>query len=407
MIGNACTVPRYPKKYIQKWRKECNLPRLHSFLLAGKMNPRVLDIIEIIDTIAPFQLAEEWDNVGLQVGDPSATVSRIMVSLDAGDEAIDAAVAGQCQLLLTHHPLIFRPLKTISLADPSGALIGKALRNSLSIVSLHTNYDIAEGGVNDLLADKLGVVSTVPLSVTYRDALVKLAVFVPKGYEEKVSQALFQFTGSIGTYSDCSFRVEGVGTFTPHDGASPFIGTIGMREYAEETRIEVLLRKVDVDQALAALTSVHPYEEPAVDLYPLMNEGVRKGLGRIGTLKQPLSLDQFVFRIKEEFAVEGLRFVGDGDRMLEKVALCGGSGSSLLREAYSQGADVLVTGDVKYHDALEAQTLGVELVDLGHFASEIPMVEGLLSRLESELRVRGFVAELMACTGEKDPFRYR
>ena len=371
------------------------------------MNPRVSDIIEIIDSIAPFQLAEEWDNAGLQVGDPSAPVSRVMVSLDAGVEAIDAAVAEQCQLLLTHHPLIFRPLKTLSLADPSGALIGKALRNSLSIISLHTNFDIAEGGINDLLADRLGVVAAAPLSVTSSDALVKLAVFVPKGYEEKVSQALFQFSGSIGNYSDCSFRVEGTGTFTPHDGAAPFIGTIGTREYAEETRIEVLLRKADVERALAALLAAHPYEEPAVDLYPLLNNGVRKGLGRIGSLIQPLSLERFVSRIKEEFAVEGLRFVGDGDRMLGKVALCGGSGSSLLREAYSQGADVLVTGDVKYHEAREAETLGMALVDLGHFASEIPMVEGLVSRLESELCARGFVAELMACTGEKDPFRYR
>jgi dinuclear metal center YbgI/SA1388 family protein len=380
---------------------------LHSFLLAGKMNPRVLDIIEIIDTIAPFQLAEEWDNVGLQVGDPSAQVSRIMVSLDAGDEAIDAAIAAQCQLLLTHHPLFFRPLQTISLADPSGARIGRALRNSLSIVSLHTNFDIAEGGVNDLLAARLEVLSTVPLSVTDTESLVKLAVFVPKGYEEEVSQALFQFSGNIGKYSECSFQVEGTGTFKPHEGAAPFIGTVGTREYTEETRVEVLLRKADVEQALAALTSVHPYEEPAVDLYPLMNIGARKGLGRIGVLKQPLSLEQFVSRIKEEFAVEGLRFVGDGNRILGKVALCGGSGSSLLREAYSRGADVLVTGDVKYHDAHEALALGVALVDLGHFASEIPMVEGLVSRLESELRARKFVAELMVCSGEKDPFRYR
>jgi len=380
---------------------------LHSFLLAGNMKPRVLDIIEIIDTIAPFRLAEEWDNVGLQVGDPAAPVSRIMVSLDPGDEAIEAAVAAQCQLLLTHHPLIFRPLQTIDFADPSGALIGKALRNSLSIVSLHTNYDIAEGGVNDLLAARLGVVSTVPLSVTDIESLVKLAVFVPKGYEEKVSQALFRFSDILGNYSECSFRVEGQGTFTPLDGAAPFIGSIGIREYVEETRIEVLLRKVDVEPALAELKSVHPYEEPAVDLYPLLNNGSRKGLGRIGTLKEPLTLELFVSRIKEEFAVEGLRYVGDGSRMLERVALCGGSGSSLLRDAHAQGADVLVTGDVKYHDAHEALALGVALVDLGHFASELPMVEGLVSRLKSELRARDFVAELLVCTGEKDPFRYR
>ncbi len=371
------------------------------------MNPRVSDIIEIINDIAPFQLAEEWDNVGLQVGDPSAPVSRIMVSLDACAEALDAAVAEQCHLLLTHHPLMFRPLQTISLADPTGALIGKALRNSLSIVSLHTNFDITEGGVNDLLADRLGIVATAPLSITHTDALVKLAVFVPKGYEEQVAQALFPFSGFIGNYSECSFQVEGTGTFKPHEGAAPFIGAIGKREYAEETRIEVLLRKADVDRALAALSAAHPYEEPAVDFYPLLNEGARAGLGRIGELTQPLSLERFVSRIKEEFAVEGIRFVGEGDRILGKVALCGGSGSSLLREAHSQGADVLVTGDVKYHEACDARMLGLALVDLGHFASEIPMVEGLISRLESELRARGFVAELMACTVEKDPFRYR
>ncbi|MDD2320025.1 MAG: Nif3-like dinuclear metal center hexameric protein [Geobacteraceae bacterium] len=371
------------------------------------MNPRVSDIIEIIDAIAPFRLAEEWDNVGLQVGDPAAPASRIMVSLDACAEALDAAVAAQCHLLLTHHPLIFRPVQSISLADPSGALIGKAFRNSISIVSLHTNFDSAEGGVNDLLAERLGVVATAPLSVTHAETLVKLAVFVPKGFEEQVAQALFQFSGFIGNYSECSFQAAGTGTFKPLEGASPFLGVIGTREYAEETRIEVLLRRADMDRALAALSAAHPYEEPAVDLYPLLNDGVRAGLGRIGDLKQPLSLEQFVSRIKEEFAVEGIRFVGEGNRLLGKVALCGGSGSSLLREAHAQGADVLVTGDVKYHEAREAQTLGLALVDLGHFASEIPMVEGLVSRLESELRARGFVAELMACTVEKDPFRYR
>lgn len=371
------------------------------------MTPRVSEIIEIINSIAPFALAEEWDNVGLQVGDPSAPVSRVMVSLDPCEEAIDAAIAERCQLLLTHHPLIFRPLQSINFADPSGALIGKALRNSLSIVSLHTNFDSAKGGVNDLLAERLGVVSTAALVVTHTGTLVKLAVFVPKGYEEQVSRALFRFSGFIGNYSECSFRVEGTGTFTPHDGASPFIGSVGNREYVEETRIEVLLREEDVRQVLAALSAAHPYEEPAIDLYPLLNKGEQAGLGRIGELDEPLSLEQFVLRIKKEFSVEGLRFVGDPGRELRKVALCGGSGSSLLREAWCQGADVLVTGDLKYHEAQEARMLGLALIDLGHFPSEISMVEGLAWRLESELRPRGIVADILTCTAEKDPFRYR
>jgi dinuclear metal center YbgI/SA1388 family protein len=371
------------------------------------MTPRISDIIEIIDSIAPFSCAEEWDNVGLQVGDPSASAEKIMVSLDAGREAIDSAVAGRCQLLLTHHPLMLRPLKKIDLSEPFGALIGKALRNSLSIISLHTNYDIAIGGVNDLLAERLGVIDATPLSVTRFDELIKLAVFVPKGHEERVMQALFQFSGSIGNYSECSFQTGGTGTFKPLSGAAPFIGSIDTREYAEETRIEVLLRSQDADAACAALSAVHPYEEPAVDLYPLMNKGKREGLGRIGVLPKAVSLERLATGLKEEFSMEGVRYIGEGSRIVKGIALCGGSGSSLLRDAHRQGADVLVTGDVKYHDAREAEMLGLGIIDLGHFASEVLMVNGLTARMEKELHARGLTAELVACAEERDPYRYR
>lgn len=389
------------------WRKECKLPGLHSFLLLGNMTPKVSDIIEIINSIAPFRHAEDWDNVGLQLGDPSAPVSRIMVSLDAVGETVDAAIAANCQLLASHHPLIFNPLRKIDLLEPSGSAIGRALRHSLNIVSLHTNFDSVQGGMNDLLAEKLGVVSTEPLSVTRVDELVKLAVFVPKGYEEQVMQALFRFSGFIGNYSDCSFQTSGTGTFKPLPGARPFIGSVGTREYADETRIEVLLRRDDLDDAVSALTAAHPYEEPAMDLYPLLNQGRAEGFGRIGLLESPRSLEQFALLMKSTFAVEGIRFVGDADRIVRRVALCGGSGSSFLREAGRRGADVLVTGDVKFHEAREAEGLGLALIDLGHFASEIIMVEGLVARLGTGLRARGCVAELVACKVERDPFRYR
>lgn len=371
------------------------------------MTPRISDIIEIIDRIAPFRYAEEWDNVGLQVGDPSALAERIMVSLDAGSESIDSAVANQCQLLVTHHPLIFRSLAKIDLSEPSGILIGKAVRNSLNIVSLHTNFDCASGGINDLLAERLGLPSPAPLSVTNVDEYVKLAVFVPKGYEERVMQSLFHFSGFIGNYSECSFQSGGIGTFTPRPGSAPFIGSTGTREYVEETRIEVLLRSHDAAAAVAALSAVHPYEEPAVDLYPLLNKGFRVGLGRIGDLPRAVSLEEMAARLKRDFALEGVRFVGEGARMVKRIALCGGSGTSLLRDAYRQGADVLITGDVKYHDAREAQMLGLALLDMGHFASEVLMVHALRARLESEFRAQGWVAELVACEEERDPYRYR
>lgn len=368
------------------------------------MTPRVSDIIEIINIIAPFSYAEEWDNVGLQIGDPTAPVSKIIVSLDAGEDAIEAAITGQCQLLLTHHPLIFHPLKKVNILDPPCNLLSKALRNNLNIVSLHTNFDIAPGGVNDMLAERLGINSALPLVVTRVDELVKLAVFVPKGHEEQVLQALFRFSGFIGNYTECSFQSEGIGTFKPLSGAAPFIGSVGMREHVEEIRIEVLLRKEDMKGALEAMFAVHPYEEAAVDLYPLLNEGKCLGLGRIGELEEMVSLEQFASRLKKEFTLDGVKYVGRGESALKKIALCGGSGSSLIPEAHRQGADVLVTGDVKYHEACEARSLGLALIDIGHFASEFIMVEGLAGRMKKELIKRGFAAEIIGCRSERDPF---
>jgi len=370
------------------------------------LTPKVSDIVGIINVLAPFSLAEEWDNAGLQVGNPAAPAGKIMVSLDPGRNAVEAAVAAGCQLLLTHHPLIFRPLKKISTADPPGRLLSFAISNDLAIIALHTNFDISDGGVNDLLAERLGVSCCAPLKVTFVDELVKLSVFVPKGYEEKVMEALFRFSGIIGNYSECSFRTDGIGTFKPLQGAEPFKGEIGKREYAEENRIEVLLRKGDMNAAIKSLIAAHPYEEPAFDLYPLLNKGKAAGIGRIGVLSQPLTLVDFALTVKERLCPNGVRFVGDAERPVMKVALCGGSGASLFREARNQGAEVLVTGDVKYHEAREAEELGLALVDAGHFATELPMILGLKKQLGNELAKKGFEAEITAFEGEREPFRY-
>jgi dinuclear metal center YbgI/SA1388 family protein len=370
------------------------------------ITPRVSDVVGILNVLAPFGLAEEWDNAGLQVGNPSASAGKIMVALDAGLSAIEAAVAAGCRLLLTHHPMIFRPLKKISTADPLGRLLDIAIKNDLAIIALHTNFDIAEGGVNDLLAERLGVSGTKPLKVTGSEELVKLAVFVPMGHEEKVMEALFAYSGFIGNYSDCSFRTEGTGTFKPLKGAHPFAGEIGRREYAAEARVEVLLRRDDLNSALKVLVAAHPYEEPAFDLYPLLNKGKPAGLGRIGELPEAVPLAHFAATVKERLGLGGMRYVGNADRMVKKIAICGGSGASLLRDAVNRGADVLVTGDVKYHEAREAEGVGLALVDGGHFATEIPMVRGLGELLRMELAKRGYASEITAFEGEMDPFSY-
>jgi dinuclear metal center YbgI/SA1388 family protein len=368
------------------------------------MNPKVSDVVGIINKLAPFSFAEEWDNSGLQVGDPNARVSRIMISLDACGEAVKSAIDKRCQLLVTHHPFLFQPVKKINVSLNSGYLVKLAIKNDLSIVSMHTNYDIADVGINHLLAEHIGLKSCSPLKLTGSEELVKLTVFVPRGHEEKVLEALFLFSGFIGNYSDCSFQSSGTGTFKPLAGAKPFIGKENIREYTEETRIEVMLRKEDVSRAVAAMIKAHPYEEPAYDLYPLMNEGKNRGLGRIGDLESSVELSLFAERIKRMFSLEGLRIVGGGNSSVKRVALCGGSGAFLLREADRQGADVLITGDVKYHDARDAQALGLSLVDIGHFSSEVLMVKGLASQLGVELANKRFEAEIFPCETEKDPF---
>lgn len=369
------------------------------------IRPKVSDIVGIINKIAPFAHAEEWDSVGLQVGDPAMPAARIMVALDPCREAVDAAIAADCRLLLTHHPLLFTPLKKISLAEPIGSVVAAAFKHDVAVVSLHTNYDIADGGVNDLLARRLGVEGGEPLKQTGTDELVKMAVFVPRGHEEKVLDSLVPFCAAIGNYIDCSFTAGGTGTFKALAGARPFIGEVGKRERVEEMRLEVLVYRREMAAAIAAMRKAHPYEEPAFDIYPLLKEGKARGLGRIGRIPEAVSLERFAGLVAERLAVQSGRVVGDPGRMIRKVALCGGSGMSLMRDAVRKGADVFVTGDVKYHEAREAEALGLALIDAGHFATERLMIHGLTEDLRRELARRNMEAEIIPFDGEREPFR--
>lgn len=368
--------------------------------------PKIADIVGIINKIAPPVLAETWDNPGLQIGDPSAEVSRIMVALDPTAAAIDSAITSSCQLLVTHHPLIFKPLKSISTATPQGALLQRAIRSGLSVVTLHTNYDIARGGLNDLLAGKIGLTGCIPLRITTTGELIKLVVFVPVDHLDQVRSALLPFGVPLGNYRDCSFAAGGSGTFTPLAGAEPFIGTVGELARVPEERLELLVERLQVPRAVKALLAAHPYEEPAFDLYPLLNEGEKLGLGRIGRLPETLTLAEYAGRLRSDLVAPTLRYVGDPETAVLKVALCSGSGASLLRDAARAGADVLVTGDVKYHEARDAEDLGVALIDAGHFPTEIIMVHEITRRLGQALVVAGYAdCHVEACRTETDPFR--
>ncbi|HXC92599.1 MAG TPA: Nif3-like dinuclear metal center hexameric protein [Geobacteraceae bacterium] len=378
--------------------------RVHSFSFQNMPKAKVSDILGIINKIAPPALAENWDNVGLQVGDPAREVQRIMVALDPGSQAVDAALDSSCQLLLTHHPLIFKPLKRISTNDETGKIIHRAISGGLSIISAHTNYDSAGSGVNDLLAATLGVTGCRPLKIVLREELLKLVVYIPETHLGQLMEALLPFSGMSAKYADCSFRTSGQGTFRPLAGAAPFIGTVGGLENVEESRFEILVRKSELQAAIKALRKAHPYEEPAFDIIPLLNEGECEGLGRVGTIETPALLKDFAVTVKERLGLTALRVVGDTKQLISRVALCGGSGSSLLRDAAREGADLLVTGDIKYHDAREAQALGIALLDAGHFATERLMIQGLSIQLEREVEKRKLEVEVLRCSAELDPF---
>lgn len=368
---------------------------------------KLSDILGIIGKIAPAGLAESWDNSGLQLGDPLAEISRIMVALDPTPEVVESAVASGCQLLLTHHPLLFKAQKSISRAGSPGRQIHTAIRGGLAVISIHTNYDIAEGGLNDLLAERIGLSGCKPLQVTASRELVKLVVFVPEEHLERVRLALLPLAEILGAYRDCSFAAAGEGTFTPLEGANPFIGSVGELERVREQRLELLFDRTSLARVIKTLVGVHPYEEPAFDVYPLLNEGAKLGLGRLGRLAEPVSLAAFSARLRRDLPAPGLRFVGDPAALVARVALCSGAGASLMRTASRAGADVLLTGDVKYHEAREAEELGIGLIDAGHFPTEIIMVHEVAARLERMLAMAGYgECEVVPCRIEYDPFRY-
>ena len=271
---------------------------------------------------------------------------------------------------------------------------------------MHTNYDTVSNGVNDLLAAALGLADCRPLKVSHREELLKMVVFVPVTHQQQLLEALLKFSSMPGNYTECSFSSCGTGTFRPLAGSKPYIGTAGIRESVAENRVELLLRKSDLQPALKALRGAHPYEEPAFDLIPLLNEGGSLGLGRVCDLEAPVILEEFAGPVKERLHLAALRLVGNRGRRISRIALCGGSGASLLREAARQGADLFVTGDIKYHEAQEAESLGLALIDAGHFATERLMIEGLSRQMENEFAVRKLAVQVVRCCEESDPFEF-
>ncbi|HHW15637.1 MAG TPA: Nif3-like dinuclear metal center hexameric protein [Firmicutes bacterium] len=352
------------------------------------MAAQISALIGVMERIAPRRLALDWDreHIGLAVGSPESLVERVMVALDPTPEAVEQARAAGAGLLITHHPLLFRPLAAVRTDRPVGSVVAAALASGVALFSAHTNLDVAEGGVSDVLADLLGLEEIEPLQVTARESLLKLVVFVPESHVDKVRQALGDAgAGHLGRYSHCTFSAPGTGTFLPEQGAHPFIGQSGTLARVAEARVETILPEDRLPAVLRAVREVHPYEEIAYDVYPLCNEGKAWGLGRLGRLPEEQSLSQLLQTVRRALGAKDLSYVGNPGRRLRKVAVCGGSAGDLVPQAVFRGAEVLIAGEIKYHDGLLARQEGLAVVVAGHDATERPVVPVLARRLRGEV----------------------
>ncbi len=364
----------------------------HFFSLYANMT--VGTIAKIIEDWAPKELAWEKDNVGLQVGEYSGSVKKILVALEVTDALLDEAEKKKVQLIVSHHPLIFRPLKSVTMNDRVGRLVRRLIQKNIALYSAHTNLDFTKNGVSIALAEQLGLENIeflVPLSPMHK----KVVVFVPRDCVEKVSEAMSNVgAGIIGNYDLCSFRVEGKGTFRGNDKSNPFIGTSKRLESVDEVRLEMLVPKWKLHNVLSAMKSVHPYEEVAFDVYPLENISSDCGMGAIGNLKKEMKLKNFLRHVKTKLGCSNLRYSNGKNETISKVAVCGGSGSEFLSNAIAKNADAYITADVSYHPFHDAEN-NIVLVDAGHYETEKHILPKIVERLTTEFRNRNDNAEII------------
>jgi dinuclear metal center YbgI/SA1388 family protein len=345
---------------------------------------QVRDVTALLERWAPRELAWERDNVGLQVGNPAARVRRILIGLDPTEGLLREAERRRADLIVTHHPLLFTPLRSLDTSTPRGRILATLLKSGRSLYSAHTNLDFARGGTSFALAERLGLTDTrflVQQSRTYR----KVVTFVPEAAVDHVAEAMMAAGGGvIGNYDTCSFRITGIGTFRGNARSSPRVGKRGRVEHMHETRLEMLVDQQHLSAVLAAMHHTHPYEEVAYDVYPLENIHPDTGMGVLGRLRTPITFDAFLGRIRKTLHTGPLRHSRTRRARITTVAVCGGAGRDLLQHAIHAGADAFVTADLKYHDYQDAAG-AIALIDAGHYETELPVVQSIARYLRRSL----------------------
>jgi dinuclear metal center YbgI/SA1388 family protein len=362
----------------------------------------VADVCAAMETIAPTALAQEWDNVGLLAGDHEVAVRRVMLTIDLTGPVVEEAIRKKIDLIVSYHPPIFKPIS--SLCTPGAgmeSLVFRCIREGVAIYSPHTALDAADGGTNDAIAQLCGIHQTEPLE--YVDApkndQCKFVVFVPPQHLEKVADAIFEAgAGQIGDYSRCSFRTSGEGTFLGGKDTNPAVGQRGKMESVQEVRFESIVRTTDLPKVINAMRLVHPYEEPAFDVYPLQPEPVR-GIGRCGKLSQTTTLEELARRLQVQTKAIGVQMVGRSEQPVDSVVIVAGAAGSLPFRTPLSDRHVIITGEIRHHDALTIGRYGCSAIALGHWASERPVLKPLAQRLAESLPG----LSLSVSTADRDP----
>lgn len=368
---------------------------------------KVKEIVQRFEKFAPKAIAEKNDPIGLQLGSLEQEVTKMMVTLDVRPEVVTEAIANKVDFIFAHHPALFIPIKSFDLADPQNAMYAELIKHGITVYAAHTNLDNANGGMNDWLAKALGLSQTTSLLPTREQTWYKLAVFTPLEAAKAMRQALAKAgAGHLGDYAGCSYSLTGTGRFLPEAGATPYIGTVGEFTEVKEEKIEVVFPSEIKDNVLRAMRANHPYEEIAFDLYQVEGLGQKTGMGRIGMLPKPMPLMDYVAFCKERLNLKGLRLVAkDQTKLVQKVAVLGGSGAKFYPFALKKGADVYVTGDVSYHTAHDMYETGLAVIDPGHHFEAIckPHLQTLFTKWQAE---NNWGIEVIASRLTTDPFEY-
>lgn len=322
-----------------------------------------------LESLAPLAYQEDYDNSGLIVGQPDQDIQQALISLDCTEAVVDEAIAKNCQVIISHHPIVFRGLKKFNGKTYVERVVEKAIRNYIAIYAIHTNLDNVMNGVNERICETLGL-TNLRILAPKSGVLKKLVTYVPFDKADQVRNALFHAgAGNIGNYSECSFNADGTGTFKGNEDTNPYVGEPGMRHHEKEVRMETIYPANLESKLLMALFLAHPYEEVAYDLYTLTNQNQQVGAGMIGELEEAVDEEEFLFEVKQRMHAQVIRHTAFTGKTVKKVAVCGGAGGFLLKHAIAAGADVFVTADYKYHEFFDAEGK-LLIADIGHFESE-------------------------------------